>query len=273
MKSYKLAILSASVGLLWGMNASAQTFNYNNEDLLLGFNSPGIATNDLVVDIGPASNYTGATGPITISGNFFTSQQLTDAGLSLNNLYFSVFGDISPGHPGTANTLWVTRPRASFGTQTSPWSAQSSTQLATSRSQIESIASGAQFISFNNALPAQDNTATAVIVYSAYNQSSESSISYSVGIGAGGNFAGNFGSNNNIEQNTPGSFTSPVQSDLYEMDPGSAGSYLGYFQLDPDGTLTFNPTAVPEPTTLSMAGIGIMALVAARRMRNKKIIL
>jgi hypothetical protein len=266
MKTYKLAILSAAAGFLWSLSASAQTFTYNNEDLLLGFNSPGVSTNDLVVDIGPASQYASATGPVTISGVYFTSQQLTDAGLSLNNLYFSVFGDISPGNPGTANTLWVTSPRATFGVRTTPWAAQTSTQLATSRSQIESIAGGAQLISFYNTLPARDNTASAVIVPSAFNQSSESAISYTVGIGSGGNLAGNFGSNNNITQSTPATFTSSVQSDLYKMVPGSSGSYLGYFQLDPSGAFTFTP--VPEPTALSIIGAGIMALTVFRRIKG-----
>ena len=99
MKSYKLAVLTAAAGFLWSLSATAQTFNYNNGDLLLGLRTPG-GNSDLIVDIGAASLYANATGPITISGNYFTSSQLTDAGLSLNNLYFSVFGDISPAHPG-----------------------------------------------------------------------------------------------------------------------------------------------------------------------------
>ena len=40
MKSYKLAILTVAAGFLWSLNATAQTFNYNNGDLLLGFRTP-----------------------------------------------------------------------------------------------------------------------------------------------------------------------------------------------------------------------------------------
>jgi hypothetical protein len=274
MKSYKLAILTAAAGFLWSLNATAQTFTYNNSDLLLGFRTPG-GTSDLIVDIGAASLYTGATGPITISGNYYTSQQLSDASLSLNNLYFSVFGDVSPGNPGTANTLWVTAPQVNNPIQATPWSAQTSQQQALTRSQIESIAYGATYTSFGEAASA-DNTATAVVVPSGLDLTGEGALSYTSGIGPNGNFAGNFGSNNNIEQDTPATFTSGtsdnsgvVRSDLFEMVPGSSGSYLGYFELNDSGTLTFNPEPVPEPTTWAVFGMGLAGLAGWRRITRK----
>jgi hypothetical protein len=269
MKLYKLAILSATAGFLWSLNATAQTFNYNNGDLLLGFRTP-YGTSDLIVDIGAASLYSGATGPITISGNYFTDQQLTDAGLSLSGLYFSVFGDIAPGssYPGTANTLWVTAPQSVNYLQAPAWAAQTSSQQGNTRGVIESIAFGATYTSFGEAASA-DNTAHAVIVPSSLNLVGENAISYTTGIGTYGNFDGYFGSNNDIEQNTPGSFTSPVRSDLFQMTPGSNGSYLGYFELDPDGTLTFDPEPVPEPTAWAMFGMGLMGLVGWRRITRK----
>ena len=271
MKSYKLAILSVTAGFLWSLDAPAQTFDYNNGDLLLGLRTPG-GTSDLIVDIGAASLYSGATGPITVSGAYFTSQQLTDAGLSLSTLYFSVFGDISPGNSsGTANTLWVTAPQTDNKTQALAWAAQTSYQQGNTRSQIESIAFGATYTSFEEAASA-DNTATAVVLPSSLDLPGESALSYTAGIGPYGNFNGNFGSNNNIEQNTSGTFsngTNPVRSDLFEMIPGSNGSYLGYFELDPNGTLTFNPEPVPEPTTWAMVGMGLMALVGWRRIIKK----
>jgi hypothetical protein len=272
MKSYKLAILTAA-GFLWSLGATAQTFQYNNGDLLLGFRTPS-GTSDLIVDIGSASLYSGATGPITISGNYYTSQQLTDAGLgSLNNLYFSVFGDIAPYNTSgtTINTLWVTAPQAYQATQTTPWGAQTSTQQGNTRSQMEAIAYGAQTTSFNEAASA-DNTASAVLIPSSLNNGGESTLSYTSGIGPDGNFNGAFGSNNNIEQNTPSGFSSgssPVLEDLFQMTPGSTGSYLGYFDLNPNGTLTFNPEPVPEPTTWAVFGMGLMGLAGWRRMARK----
>ena len=275
MKLYKTTILSVAAGFLCSLNATAQTFNYNNGDLLLGFRTPG-GTSDLVVDIGAASLYSGASGPITISGNYYNSSQLTDAGLTLNNLYFSVFGDISPGssYPGTANTLWVTAPQAINPIQAPAWSAQTSANQGNTRSQMESIAFGATYTSFGEAASA-DNTATAVVVPSSLDLTGEGALSYTVGIGPNGNFNGNFGSNNNIEQSTSANFSSgvvnydSVRSDLFTMVPGSNGSYLGFFQLDPDGTLTFNPEPVPEPTTWAAFGLGLVGLAGWRRIIRK----
>lgn len=267
MKTNKLILLSAA-GLLWGLNASAQ-FTYNNSDLLLGFRTGG-GTSDLLVDIGNVSQYINATAPITVSGTYYSSQQLTDAGLTLNNLYFSVFGDVAPGYStanGPYNTLWVTSPESPSGTQTTPWSAQTSTQLATSRSRIESIGAGGNFLGAINAINI-DNTTTAIVTPDNYNQSGD--ISYHVGMGDNGNFQGNFGSNNNIENSTGASFTSgstSMFSDLYEMVPDQNGVYLGNFQLDPSGTLIFNP--VPEPSTLATLGIGLAGLLGWRRLFRK----
>jgi hypothetical protein len=272
MKSYKLAILTAAAGFLWSLNAPAQIFTYNNGDLLLGFRTPS-GTSDLVVDIGSASLYANATGPITISGNYFTSSQLTDAGLSLNNLDFSVFGDISPAHPGlgTVNTLWVTDPQLNNVIEATPWTPQTSAQQAITRSQMESIAYGATYTSYGEGASA-DNTISAVIVPSSLNLGGEGALSYTTGIGSHGNFAGDFGSNNNIEQDTTATFTSgtdPVRTDLFEMTPGSGATYLGYFELDPNGTLTFDPQPVPEPTTLAAFGMGLIGLAGWRRITRK----
>ncbi len=266
MKINKLAVLTAAAGFLWSLNASAQ-FSYNNSDLLLGFRTPG-GTSDLLVDIGSVSLYTGATGPIAISGNYYTASQLTDAGLSLNNLYFSVFGDVSPGYPttyGPYNTLWVTAPESVPGTLTTPWAAQTSAQLATSRSRIESIGAGGTFLGATTS-PGSDNTATAIVTSDSFSQSGDTS--YAIGIGPNGNFQGNFGSNNNIENSTPGSFTSgSVISDLYEMRPNQGGLLLGEFVLTSNGALTFNP--VPEPTTWATLGLGLLGLAGWRRILRK----
>ena len=46
------------------------------------------------------------------------------------------------------------------------------------------------------------------MVPSSLNLAGEGALSYTVGIGPNGNFNGNFGSNNNIEQDTAANFTS-----------------------------------------------------------------
>jgi hypothetical protein len=55
-----------------------------------------------------------------------------------------------------------------------------------------------------------------------------------------------------VENTTPADFDSagsPSRSDLYELQPGSGpGTYLGYFELGPDGAMTFNGPALTFPT-------------------------
>jgi hypothetical protein len=265
MKLSKIKLLSVSAALMWSFHASAQ-FNYddNSSELLLGFRSAG-GTNDLLVNIGSASTYANATGPITISGTYFTGQQLTDAGLGLNNLYFSVFGAMFTGSPSDI-TLWVSAPETSG--LTTPWSAQTAAQLNTSRSRIQSIGDGGSYEGFINSAGA-DNTATAIVTPDSLNQSGDDS--YHVGMGDNGNFQGNFGSNNNIEDLTGSDFASgstPAFLDLYEMLPNQNGTLLGTFELDPNGTLTFVP--VPEPSTLATLGLGLLGLAGWRRMIRRK---
>src|SRR5271170_975915 len=204
MKLSKWIFLSAATAVMWSVNASAQ-FNYddNSDELMLGFRTVS-GSSDLLVNIGSASLYADATGPITISGTYYTSQQLTDASLSLNNLYFSVFGGMYSGNP-TNVTLWVTAPETTPGTQTTPWSAQNSAQLNTTRSPIESIGDGGDFLGFIDSV-GTDNTTTAIVEPDSYSQPGDNS--YHMGIGDNGNFGGSFGSNNNTENSTASNFTS-----------------------------------------------------------------
>jgi hypothetical protein len=264
-------LVSAAAGILWSLNASAQ-FTYNNSDLLLGFRT-ATGTSDLLVDIGSVSAYQNATGPIAISGTFFTGSQLTAAGLTLNSLTFSVFGDVSPGYPtnsGPMNTLWVTRAQIPSGTQSSPFAAQNSSQLATSRSTIESIGAGGNFLGATYPADSGTNSLYDIVTPNNYNQSGD--VSYAFGMGPNGNFNGNFGSNNNIENTTGAGFSSgstPAFSDLYQMLPGQTPILLGEFELDPNGTMTFNPAPVPEPTTWATLGLGLIGLAGWRRLTRK----
>jgi hypothetical protein len=256
MKIKKMAVLSAAAGLMWGTVADAQSiFNYNQGDLLLGFRSAGAS--DLVVDIGSASLYTGASGPITISGNYYTSTQFSDASLDINNLYFSVFGATSL----PSRNLWMT------GVQSTPWTANNVFSQGPTAGIIGGIAGGAKDIS-SQLSAGPDNTASAVVVPNNYNSGGDTS--YTVGVGSSGNLQGYF--QGDIEGNTSPGFSSgstPLIENLFEMDTANAGNpgkLIGDFELDPNGTLTFNP--VPEPSTWATLVVGMMLLAAVRKFHR-----
>jgi hypothetical protein len=267
MKHYKMVVLSAvAAGSLAGLDASAQ-FSYTQGDLMLGFRTPG-SGNDMVVDIGSAANLVAAAtsggGSTSISGTYYTGSQFTASGLNFNNLYFSVFGDTS------GNTLWATAGSTLFE--------HSSNSQATPGGIFQAIATGAgDYPGFYAANAA--NSANVTIMPNSFNVGGGSDLSYTQGVvDQNGNATfGYFPISN--EANTYAGFSSGsgyAAVNLYELDPHSGsstpGTQLGYFELTPNGNLTFNlgVAPVPEPTTLAMLGTGLLALTAVRRMKNTK---
>jgi hypothetical protein len=119
-----LALLAASA-----VASSAQTFQYNNSDLLIGFrvtpNSAGASAYELVVDGGSITTYASLTTGTTITVANVTQSLVTNSFSSLNNISWSAFADVSTNvlSAGVSNyplhTLWVTNPRTSFGTNLS----------------------------------------------------------------------------------------------------------------------------------------------------------
>jgi hypothetical protein len=263
MKYHKLAVLSAVAAVSFaGLNASAQ-LNYNQGDLLLGFRNP-TAGNDMVVDIGTAGNLVAAAtaggGSTSISGAYYTSSQFTASGLNFDNLYFSVFGDTS------GNTLWATA--------SSPLGSHSFNSQGIAAGQFEAIASGAQDTGYygNNAA----NSPSAVIMPNSFVAGGGTDLSYTKGVIDPNSGVANFAyfPVPNEANTVPGFDTSPYFAavNLYQIAPLAATTQLGYFDLMPNGSLTFNlgVAPVPEPTTWAMLGAGLLALTAVRRMKNQK---
>jgi len=113
-----------------------------------------------------------------------------------------------------------------------------------------------------------NNTATAVTVTNNFN--SPPGVSYKLGIGPAGNFSGTF--SGNAENTTPSGFASlgqPIRSDLYELQPGSGqGNYLGYFQLNTDGSMFFSAVPEPSSTALMAAGFGLLTWIQRQRRKS-----
>jgi hypothetical protein len=245
------------LALCAGAGTAQAQFTYNdgigqNGDLLVCFR-PASGSYDLVVDCGSVSAFTNlAVGQKIAITNYYSPSQLKYTGT--NNLYWSAMASARP--PGN---IWVTRPRTSLNTQSIPWPCKNSSTEGTAASQIDSIGDDASQIAVggdpNGTSPASGNS---FVVEPEGTSVGGSFNSYSVQIGPNGNLAGNFWgdvSTKSLEQSTPASFTTagqPVRADFYQLlsvSNGLPATYLGYFELSPNGVLTY--TAGPSLKTLT----------------------
>jgi hypothetical protein len=246
MKPYILfsSALAAGALLLATQPLRAAPFNYIDGDVLVVFWQAGQP--NLEVDIGPISQFIGATpgSIITFTGsgsNQFSLTQLNAAFPSLASVNWAVISDVRGasvyGLP--VNTLFLTNPRSNISTLTSPYTSLTTFQQGSIGSIISTVAgyqSSVGAIPWSSGTPASavTNTANVVIIPSG------DSSSYVSIAGTAGTLAGNF-NEGDIENQTPSPFTSgATRSDFYELEPNTgAGVYLGYFEFDPNGTLSF----------------------------------
>jgi len=257
MNNCKIMMGVVALTAACAVQGSAQ-ISYNNGDLLAGFRNGG--PNDLIVDLGPISNFQQSNIPqITYS----LGSALTTAFGGTAGVYWSVFGvndtTISPSNSSVTqadpNTLWTTLARSNPSVQTAaPFVFGNSSVQQLPLEDIETIASstvsgsGSPITPLGNGIDEINNTTGFGYTPSIGNGTLNGDLRYDIeNVGTG-------------------------VSDLYQSDPGSRYStkatYIGNFVLDPSGNLTFN--SVPEPSTWAMMGSGVMALVALGRFRNRK---
>lgn len=264
--------------------AQAQVFVSHNADLCLGFRKTGAyaENNEVVVDLGTASNYVNLAIGTTTNISTYTAAQLTASFSSLNNLQWSVtgyqLGKYYPNYP--TDTLWLTVPRSSPTIQSQPLTRQGTSYQNTTKTPIQSIFAGAAYISQQVATSNQFNTPffvqEAMGTYSGHNLST---FMASLGDPTQGTLNDTW--YQNLEITTPGTFSGYVRSDLYEVRPltdssgnfivdphvgtNSSAYYLGYFQFNSNGTMTFTraaaSTSVPQPV-LSMTRSGSASTIS-----------
>lgn len=241
------------------LSAGAASFTYTNDDLLLAFRVSG--SPDLVVDIGQVSVYeavaSGATIPVTTSPTT-VSNLLKIAYSSLDNLNWSVSG--SQHTPGTfpLQTIWVTSPRSDVAVQATPWYRNGQFVQGNPASQISAI--GVNAATYSSIKPASSSNTITGVVIPANNINAYTPLIKDPYNSSESNLGGKFGGN--IENTTPYDFDSgePLSvSDLYELQPGGgAGTYVGYFSFNNDGTVTFTAAssapANPQITSVIRAG-------------------
>ncbi len=235
-------------------------------DLILGFDTVSggsvTSTDDLLVDLGNISNYTGLTSPTVITK--FTGADLsTSASLSLNNLSWAVGGE-SPTQGGanvTPYNVYLSRATSAPGLSTA-WTADGSDN--------SSVGGTLTTLENNEGTALGDSP-------NAFAQNASVASSFGKELGANYNYSGSWGGS--TSQKTSSTFTSGGTQysylDLYsvlsnnDVDPGTAGTLLGTFRLGSDASLEFIP--VPEPTTYGLvAGAGLLVLCLRSQFRRQQ---
>jgi hypothetical protein len=267
--AFALAVLLTQV-------VSAQPFVYQNNDLALGFRKTGVNQEnyEVVVNIGQASNYVSAAIGTTFGVTNFSATQLTPGSFTtLNNLTWSVFGALSGTAYGAsypAYTVWLTVPRTNPAVRSLDATRLDRGTQANIRNKILSILSNAAFVSHDILTASPYNTNNFI------RESISAYPTHLLTVWMGSIVDNTVGTLNdtwpegNLEITTAPSFSSAVRSDLYEIRPtGSvdphtgqttgAAYYVGYFQFNPNGTMTFTREAAstpPPPPTIAISRLG-----------------
>jgi hypothetical protein len=239
-----LAAVLASVALLHTA-ATAQTANTG--DLILGFQtaSPNAGNSDnLEVDLGASTNFT-STAAFSLSSDLSVSDITGTYGSGSSALYFGVIGTL--GSAGSADDIsFLTAP---VGT-TIPTAGSKNTLGLDVESKADTLYSGFG----NGSTTGLTGTSDGVVP----------------GAGASGTYtyaAGTNGTVGNYVTQGIQALYNPTGSEslsLYELAPGQ-NTLLGTLDLtvnESTGTeaLTFVGSAVPEPQTYLMMGMGLLGL-------------
>ena len=231
-------------------------FTFDEHDALLVFRQTG--SPNLEVNIGAVDSFVNAAPGSTLNITTFTPAQLSAAYSSLNSLNWTVLSGVRPGFGDTTTpdkTLFLTRSRSDVDVQSAAILRKSASTQGAIVSQIHGVAgngaiAGAKPWSAGTPADPISNTSSAVIIPFADPNS------YTSLAGESGNLNGSF-AQGTVENTTPASFAGFTRSDFYELKPGSGnGTYLGYFDFDSTGALSF--TAVPEPGVPALAFGGLL---------------
>jgi hypothetical protein len=270
----KIARLLVAAAMIFSAIQS-EAFNYQYGDLLIGFRQTGGGTYDVVIDAGPAGNFTNLTTGTKITITALTGQLLNDAFGTTNGLSWSAFGAYDLSYPDESQdgTLFMSRARSSLNTQSTPWGRYSATSQDGTGNKIDGVGVGA--FTIGQDLPVNsDNTSNALVELESWNTDGgkASYRSELYGPGSVANWANTFQSV--PEQTTSGTFTDdgqPVRADLYWMLPYTSqishppGTYLGYFEFNTNGVLTYtagpSATAPTQPTIVSVTRVGTTTTV------------
>jgi hypothetical protein len=236
-KKIGLAVLLAGFAASDVMAVNTLT-NYTSGDVLLCFRKPG--NFDLVVDIGPITTLTGLSANQRYPITSYTGTQLGQVGT--NGVDWSAFADTNSGA-----TLFMTRPRLTLSVAANAWTQKTGGSQTSVAGRIEEIPPGA-VDNFGAGLNNPNSTSSAVIE----EDSSVGNVNYQAGglsyhdalFGSYGSatFDGFFAGD--PENTTLSSFTTGgtvERSDFFQLNPVPyvAGKWLGYFEFNTNGVMTY----------------------------------
>jgi hypothetical protein len=240
----------------FGASGAGAAVTYNNGDLFLGFRAAGGNgfTKDYLVNVGPASQFTGASAPLNLNlGNI--GADLSSSGLYGNSwfgrsdLFWGVSGTVgsfSAVGSDPQKTLYATRARTSKTVQSTPWQRDSDTGQGITTSKINGQANA------YTSGTASGNASTAII------QNTSGINSYASfqpgGVNAGPAPGISYQAFNPTIEGSfdPDAGTANSILDLYRLVPSSTqfqdGEYLGFFTISTAGVVTFVPKTVAAIT-------------------------
>ena len=293
MKQSKLARVVLKCVFLFALMllpeiTNAQYFPYvTYGDTLACFRRPSNPSYETIVDISNILTYARLPVGTVTNINYYSTNQLKDAFTNFPSIQWSVLATFQ-GSVAWSNypayTIWFTLPRTDPGTPTTPPARQSTSGNTPIRSGILAVGSGANQISTALATTNSDNNTQLVLEPVGANDPSQlyTQYTYSTHVeDPSDSTVANFGGqlSFSVENITGAPFTSAVVSDFYQsvptgkVDPttglstGSA-TYLGYFTLNPNGTMTFTrqssavTNSPPPPPTLTITRSGTTSTIS-----------
>ena len=254
MLNKKIGLVTLLAGFAASEIMAGTITNYASGDVLVCFRKGG---NDMVVDAGPISTLTSASVNQRIPITQYTGTQLADVGT--NGVSWSAFTWLT-----SDNSLYITRPRSTLNQQTAPWTVQSDTAQSTVGLRMATIPPGA--LDELNLLVYPESTASAVVE----EDSSSGNPNYTHGVSYHDALAGAYGSafngyfqgnpeNTTINGGCNNKFTLlglVSRSDFYQLTPGGSAIWLGYFELNTNGVMTYvaYPPTTPVINSISRSG-------------------
>ncbi|MGB8165876.1 MAG: Calx-beta domain-containing protein [Chthoniobacteraceae bacterium] len=251
MKLSPFAALLLLAGAVFSTPVASATLPYTGGDLFLGFRASGGTggTQDYLVNIGPASQFVGQSGVVTVSGLGDIKSDLDatfgSGWATRSDIYWSVSGANLAAD--TANTLYATRPRSTVGVPVTPWKGNSPSAQGVTSSKFNQLAGA--YINFTPGIPAPVSPKGAIQNSSAPNSYASFQPVFQASGAPVGISYGAF--NPSVEGSATGGVVT-TELELFKVAPvyGRNGESLGVFTIDSNAVLTFKPASTLAASSL-----------------------